>query len=119
MLDSNLSLQETLSQKDKEIEIIEKRTNEIARKAMSGVDSFLCPITRDPMVDPVICCDGHTYERVAIEMWLRNNSRSPKTNQPLASRELIPNHALRSSIEAMSALRESITAVIPHWEEDD
>jgi len=119
MLDSNLSLQETLSQKDREIKVIEKRTNEIARKAMSGVDSFLCPITRETMEDPVICCDGHTYERHAIEMWLRNNSRSPKTNQPLASRELIPNHALRSTIEAMGALRESISSVLPHWEAEE
>ncbi len=119
MLDSNLTLRETLSQKDREIKVIEKRTNEIARKAMSGVDSFLCPITREPMEDPVICCDGHTYERHAIEMWLRNNSRSPKTNQPLPSRELIPNHALRSAIEAMSALRESITTVLPNWDPEE
>ena len=46
MLDSNLSLQEALTQKDREIESIEKKTNEIARKAMGGVDAFLCPITR-------------------------------------------------------------------------
>ena len=66
------------------------------------------------MTDPVICCDGHTYERQAIEMWLRTNSRSPKTNQELASRELIPNHALRSSIEAIGALRQSVTNMLPH-----
>jgi hypothetical protein len=46
MLDSNLSLQEALSQKDREIKLIEKKTNDMARKAMSGVDAFLCPITR-------------------------------------------------------------------------
>lgn len=108
MLDSNLSLQEALKKKDTEIQVIQKKTNDIMEKALRSVDSFLCPITRDPMMDPVICCDGHTYERAAIEMWLRNNSRSPKTNQPLSSRQLIPNHALRSSIEAMSALRDSV-----------
>jgi hypothetical protein len=57
------------------------------------------------MKDPVICCDGHTYERKAIERWFRNNSRSPKTNHPLATKELIPNHALRSSIEALIELK--------------
>jgi hypothetical protein len=71
------------------------------------------------MEDPVICCDGHTYERVAIQMWLRNNSRSPKTNQQLPSKELIPNHALRSTIEAMGTLRESISSVVPNWEEEE
>ena len=71
---------------------------------MKGIDSFLCPITREPFEDPVICCDGHTYERAAIEMWLRSNSRSPKTNQPLPSTDLIPNHSLRSSIEAITEM---------------
>lgn len=66
------------------------------------------------MEDPVICCDGHTYERHAIEMWLRSNLRSPKTNQPLPSRDLIPNHALRGSIEAMSALQETVSTTFPH-----
>ena len=46
MLDSNLSLQESLAQKDREIQVIEKRNSDIARKALKGVDSFLCPITR-------------------------------------------------------------------------
>lgn len=118
MLDSNLSLREALSQKDNRIKAVENQTNEIVRKAMKSVDSFLCPITREPMTDPVICCDGHTYERSAIEVWLRNNSRSPKTNQPLASKELIPNHALRSAIDSMEVLRESITATVPDWEEE-
>ena len=71
------------------------------------------------MEDPVICCDGHTYERTAIATWLGNNSRSPKTNQPLPSKELIPNHALRSSIEAMGTLRETIISVSPHLEEGE
>ena len=53
------------------------------------------------MEDPVICADGHTYERSAINEWLRSSSRSPKTNQRLPSRDLIPNHAMRSTIEGM------------------
>merc|ERR1712045_349656 len=92
MLESNLSLQETVAQKEREMKTIELKNIDIARKALKGVDSFLCPITRELMTDPVICCDGHTYERAAIEQWLRGNSRSPKTNQPLQSREVIPNH---------------------------
>ncbi len=60
------------------------------------------------MQDPVTCVDGHTYEREAIEMWLRNNSRSPKTNQPLASSEVVPNYTLKSAIEAMTDLHKSL-----------
>jgi len=108
MMDSNLALKEQLSLKMHEIKSLEKKSNKLSKQVLKGIDAFLCPITRDPMEDPVICCDGHTYEREAIEMWLRNNSRSPKTNQPLPSRELIPNHALRSSIEAMVELQEAL-----------
>eukprot|EP00466_Bigelowiella_natans_P005739 jgi/Bigna1/45697/e_gw1.142.3.1 len=57
-----------------------------------------CPITREVMKDPVVCSDGHTYERSAIQRWLQRNSTSPRTNLPLASNALIPNHSLRSII---------------------
>ena len=42
--------------------------------------TFLCPITQDVLTDPVICADGHTYERAAITRWLAVNSTSPNTN---------------------------------------
>lgn len=32
------------------------------------------------MRDPVIAADGHTYDREAIEMWLRNHDTSPKVS---------------------------------------
>lgn len=105
ILDSNLTLKEQLAKKSKDFNLLEKRTKSLSTEVTKGFDAFLCPITREYMEDPVICCDGHTYERFAIETWLRSNSRSPKTNQPLASRELIPNHALRASIEAVTKLR--------------
>jgi hypothetical protein len=60
------------------------------------------------MEDPVICTDGHTYEREAIEMWLHSNARSPKTNQVLSSSELVPNYALKSAIESMASLQNSL-----------
>ena len=44
---------------------------------------FLCPISMGVMRDPVICDDGHTYDRICIEAWLENNGRSPLTNQVL------------------------------------
>jgi serine/threonine protein kinase len=62
-------------------------------------ETFLCPIGLEPMRDPVVCSDGHSYERANIERWLRTSNRSPKTNAALSSRALFPNHALRSTIE--------------------
>ena len=58
--------------------------------------------------DPVLCSDGHTYSRAAITEWLdANGAISPLTGQPLANRELIPNHTLRNMIEAKLQARAS------------
>ena len=48
--------------------------------------------------DPVVCCDGHTYEKSAIEAWFRTNETSPMTNEKLETKNLLPNIALRNSI---------------------
>jgi len=50
------------------------------------------------MSDPVVTCDGHTYERSAIEAWFRSKNTSPITNEALESKALIPNIHLRSQI---------------------
>jgi hypothetical protein len=67
--------------------------------------SFCCPVTDEVMIDPVICSDGHTYERAAIEQWLQRSNRSPMTNLELANRTLIPNVALRNTIQGFSRSR--------------
>ena len=61
---------------------------------------FLCAITLEPMQDPVVCADGHSYERAAIEYWLTSHATSPKTGAVLDHANVVPNHALRSRIEA-------------------
>lgn len=63
-------------------------------------NAFICPISFEIMRDPVICADGHSYERENIERWLRINPCSPKTNLPLPNTILIPNHNLRAAIQA-------------------
>jgi hypothetical protein len=69
---------------------------------------FTCPISQDIMENPVICSDGQTYERSAIQPWFdHGNNTSPITNVPLANRNLIPNIALRQAIEAHRKLFEA------------
>lgn len=54
--------------------------------------------------DPVLCADGHSYERAAITAWFASdNCASPVTGQPLEHRRLLPNHALRIMIQAAAA----------------
>ena len=62
-------------------------------------DSFICCISYEVMTDPVICADGHTYEKKNIETWLLQSNRSPKTNLVLEHKGLIPNFALKELLE--------------------
>ena len=49
--------------------------------------------------DPVVAADGHTYERWAIEEWLKQHSNSPKTRQFMTNDTLQPNHAIKSLVD--------------------
>jgi hypothetical protein len=60
---------------------------------------FICPITQIIMTDPVICQDGHCYERSAIKEWLKNNSTSPNTREQMG-KVLLTNHSMRSELSA-------------------
>ena len=64
-------------------------------------DQVRCPITLEVMKDPVLASDGHTYERAAIEDWLRTHDTSPMTNARLGSKELMPSLVLRSIISGL------------------
>ena len=61
------------------------------------------------MKNPVICEDGFSYEKSAIEKWFKTGSdRSPMTNKRLDSLKLIPNHTLRKLIEDWKKKNEAL-----------
>ena len=62
-------------------------------------DDLICPITHLIFEHPVVLSDGFTYERKAIEDWLKIKDTSPKTNERLVTKTLIPNLTLHSIIE--------------------
>ncbi|XP_072253228.1 WD repeat, SAM and U-box domain-containing protein 1-like isoform X2 [Leuresthes tenuis] len=78
------------------------RKIEALKAAQSGAeapDEFLCPVTRELMKDPVIAADGYSYEREAIESWIRGkNKTSPMTNLLLQTTLLTPNRSLKMAI---------------------
>ncbi len=55
---------------------------------------------QEVMADPVLCADGHTYERAAIAPWLTAHGTSPTTGERVQEHGLTPNHALRNLIQA-------------------
>ena len=61
--------------------------------------SYICPIKYDIMIDPVIDHEGNSYERVAIENWLKEKLISPITRNPLTINNLNPNRALKDAID--------------------
>ncbi|KAJ3672318.1 hypothetical protein LUZ60_007039 [Juncus effusus] len=62
-------------------------------------NEFLCPISLEIMLDPVIIATGQTYERRSIQQWIDAGHRScPKTRKALNHLQLAPNYALRNLI---------------------
>jgi hypothetical protein len=63
-----------------------------------------CSITAEVFSDPVLAvADGMTYERAAIEQWLEDgHDRSPTTGEAFLTRQLVPNHALRTMLQRLA-----------------
>jgi sugar lactone lactonase YvrE len=62
---------------------------------------YLCPITMQRMVDPAVTADGHTYERLAIEQWLRTHDTSPMTGERLPNKTLSANGCAHQRAQAL------------------
>ena len=58
---------------------------------------------QETMVDPAIAADGHTYERTAIQAWLKQHSISPVTGLPLLHTHVFSNHIIRNLMMQQSA----------------
>jgi hypothetical protein len=61
----------------------------------------------EPMQDPVMAADGHTYERRGIAEWLANSTTSPVTNAMLRNQVLAPNHSVTSTEKALEGAKET------------
>ena len=56
-------------------------------------ESYYCSITGELMKDPVQDPYGDSYERTAIENWLRDHRTSPINRKPLCVEQLTTNRA--------------------------
>jgi hypothetical protein len=72
------------------IDTEEKRNEHVVRYSAASKlkgqrirDEFLCPITYELFREPVVACDGHTYEKAAIEKWLTQKDTSPRTGEKM------------------------------------
>ena len=99
LMAETMRLRERLRATAADLERSREKVQKLSGDFAKVPDEFKCPITCELMEDPVLCSDGHTYERAAIERWLRSHGTSPKTNAPLPSRAVLPNHNLRGIID--------------------
>ena len=61
---------------------------------------FVCPITQELMVDPVIAEDGFSYERISMERWFSTGkTRSPVTSERMEGQSLTPNKVMKAMIQ--------------------
>ena len=60
---------------------------------------FICPLTLEIMINPLMDRSGRSYERAAILEWItKMNSTCPITRRPLSVKDLLPNNKLRKEI---------------------
>lgn len=87
------------SPREKKSRYYSKR-NSLGNQPVEPLQSFICPITRDVMVDPVETSSGQTFERAAIQEWIGDGKTvCPLTMTPIEPAVLRPNKTLRQSIE--------------------
>ena len=79
------------------VQMLETHQNEVLPADIP--EAYLCPITSELMKDPVIDREGHTFERVPIEEWVKNHHSCPVSRARLELDDLSPNRALRDAIE--------------------
>ena len=93
-----------------EVEVGEQRDAQAAKEAaaastrakeleIDAPEEYFCPISHELMCDPVMCLDGHTYERAQIEQWLSVHDTSPLTNVDLPSKLLVENRLVKQMIQ--------------------
>lgn len=93
---------------EEEVNIPEEviKTDKIAKDIIIPVveipdapEPYTCPITFVEMKDPYITPRGHSYEKEALEKWIKEKGNSPQTRDPLTLKDIRPNRNLREAIE--------------------
>ena len=61
-------------------------------------DDYICPISKNILIDPVLVSTGETYERHFIEKWFKDHDTDPLTNQIIVDKEVRSNLNLKRII---------------------
>ena len=82
-------------------------------------EGFYCPITLSLIHVPVIDPEGYSYEKLAIENWIRCNGASPVTRRTMTIEELYPNKTLAAlMMEEKGKSDDAMHPLIKQWKEE-
>ena len=59
---------------------------------------YMCPISLDWYVDPVVAPSGHSFSRAHIVSWLERGGVNPLTHEPLSIDQLYTNKSLADAV---------------------
>ena len=79
----------------------QRQRQQVAEVEEGIASSLICPITQELMTDPVFTMDGQTYERTAIEAWLKTHDTAPATGKRLPSKKLVDNVSARGMVREL------------------
>ena len=92
-------LEKRLREADQKVQMAGQREAKRMKTVMhSIVDEYLCPITQELPIDPVMAEDGKIYERWAIAKWLLEHQRSPSTGLAMGAM-LVGSSQVRNTLE--------------------
>jgi hypothetical protein len=67
---------------------------------------YICPISREIMVNPVISLNGFTYDKYHIEKWFEVNDIEPCTGLHVVSKQVIPNLLMKEMISSFVSMNQ-------------
>ena len=63
-------------------------------------ENFLCSITHEIMIDPVVASDGYIYDESALVKWISKNGTSPLTREPMTNKDWFAESVLKDDINS-------------------
>ena len=77
-----------------------KITSKTSLSPQEPPEDFLCPISQEVMITPVIACqEGHCFEKSSLEQWLKTRKSCPVCRCAIDSSDIKLNRYLRSEID--------------------
>ena len=86
------------TQQDSLLEEAQQESKRVKTTMNSIADEWVCPISQELPIDPVMAEDGKIYERVDIAKWLGEHQRSPSTGAAMGTK-LVSSPQVRNTLE--------------------